>query len=532
MRIPLVTAIVAFALIAPPAFAGAADPACSAAGCHVDPKYGFAHRTSAADRGRCTACHEPHAPGQKGTLKISEKEFCGKCHKKLPEAHAGYPIEEQRCSKCHASHAPNSKKRLGLVVHEVASDCSSCHLDAKGPTPFKLQKTDPALCFDCHSDVQTAVKAKGAHPAVSDGTCTTCHSPHASWEKGMLVGPQGKLCLECHSSVGEKAQAPGAHAAVKEGKCTACHQPHASPNPKLYKGDGLTTCGACHTEVNGWFAQKSVHAAIRKGECLSCHEAHVGKAHLLKSDVTAACLGCHGELKKRLDAPGAVVHPVVPDDCGNCHRPHSSGVASLLKRAAPELCLECHDAKEAGIVKTHGGYAFQASDCLGCHDPHVARKKGLLRGELHMPFGDRMCDSCHYPPATPPVYPVQKPGGLKNCSDCHDFSGLEKLAKPHDPVKKGECWKCHVPHASSRPHLLNVSAFVLCTRCHDPAAGNAKDAHEMVNAGPDCTSCHVAHEPSKIKEAPRAPPPAAEPAKKGKGAPVKSPGKGKAAKKK
>lgn len=533
MRLGLVTAGVSLALgvIAPPSFAQAADEACSAAGCHTDPKYAQAHRTSAADRGRCTTCHEPHAPGQKGVLKITEKEFCGKCHKKLVAAHRGYPIEDRNCSKCHVSHAPNSKKRLGVAVHEVAKDCASCHQDAKGATPFALQKKDPALCFDCHADVEKSARAKGGHPSVSAGTCTSCHSPHASWQKGMLLAPQGKLCGACHSSIGEKLKAaPVAHAPVKEGDCTSCHDPHGSPNPKLFKRDGLTTCGACHREAAAWFTQRSVHQAIRAGECLACHEPHAGKAHLVRMDGAGPCLACHADLQRRLKAPGAVVHAPVPDDCYGCHRPHSSGEPFLLKRQAPALCLDCHDVVKADIVKKHGGYAIQASDCTSCHDPHASAKKGLLRPEQHMPFTDKMCDSCHYPPASPPVYPVQKPGGLKNCGDCHDFSAMARMAKAHDPVKKGECFKCHVPHAASGKHLLNDTPFVLCTRCHDINAEKPKEAHAMVNADGNCTRCHKPHEPSSMKPEPVRAPAAASPKK---GAPVKAaPAKGPPAKKK
>jgi predicted CXXCH cytochrome family protein len=528
MRGGRVIAVVALALSLIPASATlAADEGCGAAGCHTDAKFALApHRVSSiADRGRCTACHDSHAPGQKGTVKATYRELCAKCHKNVAATHGKYPVEDQRCSKCHLAHAPSSRKRLGEAVHEVAKDCSNCHQDAKGATPFALLKKDPALCFDCHSDVEKAAKGKGAHAAVSDGTCTSCHSPHASWQHGMLLAPQGKLCAECHSNVAEQLKAPVAHVPVKEGNCTSCHDPHASPNPKLFKKDGLVTCGTCHREVASWFTEKSLHQAVRAGECLACHVPHAGKPHLLRADGPEPCLACHAALQGRLKAAGAVVHPPVLKDCYACHRPHSSGERALLKRSAPELCLACHDVTSAGIVKTHGGYAIQATDCTGCHDPHAGAKKGLLNPEPHMPFGDKMCDSCHYPPATPPVYPVQKPGGLKNCGDCHDFSALTKLAKPHDPVKKGECFKCHVPHAALGKHLLNDSPFVLCTRCHDLAAANAKDGHERVKAGPDCTSCHMAHEPSRIKEAPRPPPsPAAAPAKKGppaKGAPAK-----------
>ena len=72
MRIGSVVAIAALALcVAPFPLARAADEGCTAAACHADPKFEFAHRTSIAQRGKCAACHEPHAPGQKGTLTIT-----------------------------------------------------------------------------------------------------------------------------------------------------------------------------------------------------------------------------------------------------------------------------------------------------------------------------------------------------------------------------------------------------------------------------------------------------------------------------
>jgi predicted CXXCH cytochrome family protein len=522
-----VTAAAALALALAFPAAGAPGENCGASGCHAGEKYATAHRAAtAADRGRCTACHDAHAPGEKGTLRIAERDLCGKCHKGYVAAHQSYPIEDQRCGRCHAAHAPNSKKRMGVSMHEVVRECDHCHLDAKGPTPFKLKKPDPALCFDCHGDVEKAAKGKGGHPAVTDGTCTSCHSPHGAWQPRLLLKPQGKLCAECHEGVAKKANAtPFGHEPVIDGNCTGCHDPHGSGNAKLFKGDGLATCGACHREVRGWLAQRSSHDAVRAGKCLTCHEPHQGKAHLVREGGTGLCLGCHAELQKRLQAAGAVIHPPATKDCLACHRPHSSIEPWLLRKQAAQICLGCHDVGKPELVKAHGGYAVQASDCSGCHDPH-AGKKGLLRPELHMPFADKGCTTCHYPPATPPVYPVQKPGGLKNCAECHDFaSDLAKLGKAHDPVKNGSCFKCHVPHAATRKHLLNDAPWALCTKCHDPNVGKAGKAHLDARAGRDCTSCHVPHEPSKMREAPKPPPPPPPPPAKKGAPPAKAPAK-------
>ena len=526
MRTRLVGAVVAlFLCAAPHTTTKAADEGCTVSGCHVDPKYALSHRTTIAERGRCLVCHEPHAPGQKSALKITEKVFCAKCHKKLPEAHAGYPIEEQRCSRCHVSHAPNSRKRLGSAVHEVASDCSSCHLQANGPTPFKLQKADPALCFDCHSDVEKRIKGKGAHPAVSDGTCTTCHSPHASWEQGMLLAPQAKLCAECHANVGEQAKVDGVHAPVKEGKCTACHRP-----PRVAQPEALPGRGAQDLRRLPHRGQRLVRPEERprggpQGACLSCHEPHVGKKHLLRKDVNGACLGCHAELKKRLDAPGAVVHASSPTTAATATVPHSSGEPSLLKRKAPELCLECHDAKDGGDRQDARRLRLPGVPTASAATiPHVGEEGAHARRAAH---ALRRQDVRLVP------LPAGDAAGLRRAEagrpeELHRLPrllGVQQVAKPHDPVKKGECWKCHVPHAASRPHLLNDTSKALCTRCHDPLAGAAKEAHELARPGP--TARAATWRTSRRRSGRRPPPPpAAAPVKKG------PPAKGKGGKKK
>ena len=49
----------------------AASEGCSATGCHPDAKYANAHRVaSLSQRGKCTACHDSHAPGEKGKVTV------------------------------------------------------------------------------------------------------------------------------------------------------------------------------------------------------------------------------------------------------------------------------------------------------------------------------------------------------------------------------------------------------------------------------------------------------------------------------
>ena len=60
-----------------------------------------------------------------------------------------------------------------------------------------------------------------------EGDCLTCHDPHGSNVRGLLVSDQKSLCLQCHAKqeAGAKA-AKDVHAAFAAGDCTSCHGPH------------------------------------------------------------------------------------------------------------------------------------------------------------------------------------------------------------------------------------------------------------------------------------------------------------------
>jgi predicted CXXCH cytochrome family protein len=61
--------------------------------------------------------------------------------------------------------------------------CGVCHGAGNGRAPGPLVKPGNALCFDCHDEFRKAVKG---HPAAT-GACTSCHSPHNSKKKKLLL---------------------------------------------------------------------------------------------------------------------------------------------------------------------------------------------------------------------------------------------------------------------------------------------------------------------------------------------------------
>src|SRR5579872_144263 len=108
-----------------------------------------------------------------------------------------------RCLECHAD------KTKGVVVHSaMAKGCLSCHevRVVRDITRVKLTTTNPlALCLTCHANKNASTIKGNVHsPAVRE--CLTCHDPHRSANKNLLVkatsGPtqQENLCLSCHNT--------------------------------------------------------------------------------------------------------------------------------------------------------------------------------------------------------------------------------------------------------------------------------------------------------------------------------------------
>jgi predicted CXXCH cytochrome family protein len=81
--------------------------------------------------------------------------------------------------------------------------------------------------------------------------CHTCHQPHFSEERALIVEPIQRLCGKCHDY--KEASFAEAHidisAAVMD--CRNCHAPHTSSDPMFFKDElhkpfAARTCKDCH----------------------------------------------------------------------------------------------------------------------------------------------------------------------------------------------------------------------------------------------------------------------------------------------
>lgn len=99
-----------------------------------------------------------------------------------------------------ASKAPIAAQRV-VSTHapfEMKS-CKVCHGKAQPRSAASVRKPLTRLCYSCHGELKSQTgKGKFHHGAVKGG-CISCHNPHNSAFKSLLVQSQSKLCGSCHA---------------------------------------------------------------------------------------------------------------------------------------------------------------------------------------------------------------------------------------------------------------------------------------------------------------------------------------------
>jgi predicted CXXCH cytochrome family protein len=186
--------------------------------------------------------------------------------------------------------------------------------------------------------------------------------------------------------------------------------------------------------------------------------------------------------------------------CETCHLTHKTGERGKqefdyhLTKAAPALCLDCHDPKDEKLQKAHQNQPFATANCTSCHNPHQSDSPKLMQAFLHPPFADKSCDMCHAPAKDGKVVLTQ-PDAKTLCVTCHDDKAkLIETAKVQHPGAMGDCTDCHSPHAGKTPGLPKTDAVNICLGCHSDQQEQAKKAvlHQPVFTQ-GCATCHAPH---------------------------------------
>ncbi len=309
-------------------------------------------------------------------------------------------------------------------------------------------------------------------------------------------------CVECHE---DKAKGKVVHPAIQAG-CTACHEIRANKDVtrvKLITTTPQALCITCHADMNAADLKGTVHPpAVR--DCLTCHSPHTSdnKYLLLKPESgnkqENLCLTCHNQ---GVNVPtGGSRHPALDMGCDTCHVTHKVGEKGKeefdyhLTKASPALCLDCHDATSADLIKAHQGQPFGSANCVQCHNPHQSDQAHLLQRYTHPPFAGGQCEICHQPAKDGKVVLTQ-PEAKAICVTCHaeQAEKIEK-AKVQHPGAQGDCTTCHNPHAGKTPGFIQPDPVNACLACHTDQAELLKKKYRHQPAFEQgCAICHEPH---------------------------------------
>ncbi len=116
----------------------------------------------------------------------------------------------------------------------------------------------------------------------------------------------------------------------------------------------------------------SAHPPYAQKRCADCHDK--SKEGGLIRPRQQLCFVCHPNI-----ITGAYVHgPASTGSCLECHDPHSSQYASLLKSDKAILCGTCHREKRVA-ESMHDKVVAKGMLCTDCHDPHAGKAQYFLK---------------------------------------------------------------------------------------------------------------------------------------------------------
>src|SRR5271165_6646319 len=262
-------------------------------------------------------------------------------------------------------------------------------------------------------------------------------------------------CAQCHE---DKTKGKFVHSAIAMG-CTSCHEIRVNKDVtrvKLITASPSAVCITCHGDKNAADLKGTVHPPAVH-DCIKCHNPHQSdyKYQLIKADSGEKgqnlCLECHTE-GMNIPEKGSR-HAALDMGCETCHVTHKVGEKGKIEydyhltKATPALCLDCHDATAADLIKAHQGQPFGTANCVQCHDPHQSRSPKLMQAYTHPPFAEGSCTTCHAAPKDGKVVLNEKEAKTL-CVTCHSEQAekIEK-AKVQHPGAQGDCTTCHNPHA-------------------------------------------------------------------------------------
>jgi DmsE family decaheme c-type cytochrome len=241
------------------------------------------HRTPLGSDAACEICHGPSAAHEEdsdvrpaiafgeGEPAGAQNDVCLGCHessRRMNWMGSTHESEDVACVACHTIHAEEDPV-LGRNVR---------------PELWVRSDSQAEVCFGCHTQKRAQSHRISTHP-VRDGkaVCSGCHNPHGGWGANMLVKPTlNETCYTCHSE--KRGPFLWEHAPARE-DCGTCHDPHGTNHRPMLVARGPWLCQQCH--------MASYHPSSEyTGASLPPNLAGSGSNKLMSKD----CRNCHSEV--------------------------------------------------------------------------------------------------------------------------------------------------------------------------------------------------------------------------------------------
>lgn len=172
------------------------------------------------------------------------------------------------------------------------------------------------------------------------------------------------------------------------------------------------------------------------------------------------CISCH----PKKEFSGKVVHePVAQGKCTQCHNPHVAKFKGLLQKQGGDLCYSCHGEAQKAFGQGVQHQPVREGQCLACHSAHASAQKGLLSRPI-----------------------------AESCFKCHEALAKNEFSRKHKPFAEGKCVACHKPHYADNYQLLKEDSDKLCLGCHSQPDALTSHKGFPGKAG-KCLSCHNPH---------------------------------------
>jgi predicted CXXCH cytochrome family protein len=229
--------------------------------CHSAPKDGKVVLTQTDVRALCVTCHDEEAKKME-KAKVQHPGALGECIACHSPHASAYPYlmkpdPVNACLACHAEQAEMLKTKPVLHRAAFGDGCYTCHDGHGGDRPKLLRASveNNALCLECHSSKRSPkVDEKSGAVTIFGGNVRLPSSYFARLAsldlgRGDAFGHPTSthpVIATIDRSDPEKRRSMG---------CVSCHQPHASSSRGMLvteaKDGSMALCARCHTDANG-----------------------------------------------------------------------------------------------------------------------------------------------------------------------------------------------------------------------------------------------------------------------------------------